>query len=125
MLVASVASGMAYIWRGYGGDLGFGGTVLDGYDSLLLWMLTSLAPIGLFTAFLFVPMVVLLERFGIRAFLPFVGAGAAAGAIPVALVAGSALSADSLLIFVLPGAVAGLTWWWLAIVRQPPNAANY
>ena len=88
-------------------------------------MLASLLPLGLFTAFLFVPLVVLLERFGSRGFLPFFGAGAAAGAIPVALVAGPAIDADGLLIFVLPGAVAGLTWWWLAIERESPNAPTF
>ena len=124
MLVASLSSGIGFISRGYGHELGFDGTVLDGFDSLLLWMMTSLLPLGVFTAFLFVPLVVLLERFDSTSFLSFMGAGAAAGAIPVVLMAGPAIDGDGLLIFVLPGAAAGLTWWWLAIEREPLNAPN-
>ena len=126
MLVASLASGMAFISRGYGGELGFDGTVLDGFDALLLWLMSTFLPLGLFTTFIFVPMVVLLENLGRRDFAPYLVAGAAAGAIPAALFGGNVpVDADSLTIFILPGAAAGLTWWYLAIERDHALSSSF
>ena len=119
MFVASVGSGMGMILSGFGGDLGFDHTLVDIFDALLLWLMISLLPLGLIATFIFAPMAFLLEIHGSREFTPYLAAGAAAGAIPVLLIAGGPpAEAEWLSIFVLPGAAAGLTWWFLAIDRQ-------
>ena len=125
MLAASLASGMGFITRGYGGDLGFDGTIFDAFDALLLWMITSFLPLGLVTIFAFVPIVALLERLGKRDFLTFLSAGIAVGVIPVLPFLGLADLADILMIFVLPGAAAGLTWWWMAIEREAAASSSF
>ena len=125
MLVASFGSGMAMIAHGFGGDIGFDGTLFDVPDSLRLWLVVSLFPIGLITAFIFAPAVALLELHGSREFPPYFAAGAAAGAVPVILSNGGLpASADWLAIFVLPGAAAGLTWWYVAIHRSDEALPN-
>ncbi len=119
MFVASLGSGMAMIVRGFGGDVGFDGTIIDLADALLLWLLISFIPIGLLTAFIFLPIVFLLDIHGTREFPAYLAAGAATGAIPVILFSGGLPTGSAWLnIFVLPGAAAGLTWWFLAIDRH-------
>ena len=125
MLVASVASGMGMIVLGYGGDVGFDGTFVDALDSLLLWAMVSLLPLGLITVFAFVPLVTILDRHGHREFLAYAGAGVAAGTIPAILVIGMVNLGDMLMLFILPGAAAGLTWWWLVIERRAPDVSDF
>ena len=125
MLAASLASGMGFIARGYGGDIGFDGTILDVFDALLLWMVSSFLPLGLITVFAFVPIVAQLARLGKRDFLAFLSAGVVAGVIPVLPFLGLANFADILAIFVLPGAAAGLTWWWMAIEREAVASSSF
>ena len=124
MVVASLASGVASLWRGYWGDVGFDGTLSDLPDALLLWVMVTLTPVSLITAFLFVPIVTVLELLGRRDFLSFVCAGSVSPILPllaVSLLDGIVLNVDAIAVFALPGAIAGLCWWWMAIEGGAPN----
>jgi hypothetical protein len=125
MLAASLASGMGFIARGYGGDLGFDGTVIDALDALLLWLMISFVPLGVVTIFAFLPLIAVLDRLGSRDFLTFLSAGVAAGTVPVLPFLGLVDYADMLALFILPGAVAGLTWWWMAIERDAATSSSF
>jgi hypothetical protein len=114
-LAASIAAGIGSSIQGFVPGVAGDGTVLGTLDATLGWLLVSLVPSALLLIFFFLPVVAFLEWRNIRKPLPFLLGGALAGALPMAVWVAPTVYAQWVPLLLLPGMVAGLAWWFLAI----------
>jgi hypothetical protein len=100
---------------GYIENLRGDGSLLGVLDATGGWLLGTLAPACFFIAFFFLPIVILLEWRNVRALLPYVLGGGLGGALAMAIFVWPAVYSDWAWLLVIPGFLAGATWWLLAI----------
>jgi hypothetical protein len=98
------------------------GSLLGMLDATGGWLLGTLAPAFFFIAFFFLPIVILLEWRDARAPLLYVLSGGLAGTLAMVIFVWPAVYSDWVWLLVVPGLLAGATWWLLVV--RPAGTEN-
>jgi hypothetical protein len=114
-LVASLAAGIASTLLGFVENLRGDGSILGVLDATGGRLLGTLAPAFFFIAFFFLPIVTLFEWWNVRTALPYVIGGGFGGTLAMAVFVWPAVYSDWVWLLVVPGFLAGATWWLLVV----------
>ncbi|HEU5285088.1 MAG TPA: hypothetical protein VFU20_01090 [Sphingomicrobium sp.] len=107
---------------GYVENLKGDGSLLGILDATGGWLLGTLAPAWFFLTFFFLPVVTLLQWKDVRSPLLYILGGGLGGASAMVVFVWPAAYWAWLWLLVVPGCLAGITWW-LLVVRRDPNVA--
>lgn len=114
-LVASLAAGTASTVMGYVENLKGDGSLLGILDATGGWLLGTLAPACFFLTFFFLPVAMLLQWRNIGSPISYATGGTVAGVLALVIFVSPELYSTWLWLLVLPGCLAGLTWWLLVV----------
>jgi hypothetical protein len=124
-LVASLAAGIASTAMGYVENLKGDGSLLGILDATGGWLLGTLAPACFFLTFFFLPVVALLQWKSVRSLFAYVLGGGLGGVVSMAVFVWPEVYSEWLWFLVVPGCLAGMTWWLLVIRPDEIHSAAH